>query len=259
MINSASCSLSKLAIVDPDGSRIAGFSCSRLACRNPVDSRVRLSFPVRSPTKCACSLGSASTVGSLQRQVQLLESGCDRDQSSRPRSNPLPDRWMEDCVFDIVRNVKEAPVLHLLYDSKGRTVRTQTQSVPEGKGCAADRWKEMKDSVAETSPDGVILVRHLDEKAVGGCWMADFSEELASSPASRLEEEEGNGSGTDMWGVLVLGRGVAKSACYILETTSVASTYGTCTRFCLTKAKCFGPSWQEQMQRSWLLGSDSQN
>lgn len=193
---------------------------------------------------------------SVKHDQGINLASCNVDQQS-----PSPDRWMEYCICDIVRNLNEAPFLHMLFDSKDSSagVTFQRQRVAESHNSSIeDKWKEVKDSVSKASPDGVILVHHLDDEAMEGCCLRDGSFQACMKSSNT----EGNRSkkcsrGTNLWGVLVLGKCIARSACYILKTTSVASSFGTCTQFCLTKAKCFGPSWHDQVQTNWLLNTES--
>ena len=64
---------------------------------------------------------------------------------------------------------------------------------------------------------------------------------------------QGEGAETSVWGVLVQARGVPANACYLVKTTRVVSSAGMCTRFCLTRAKCFGPSPGYQLRNAWLV------
>ncbi|MCO5547610.1 hypothetical protein L7F22_001061 [Adiantum nelumboides] len=220
-----------------------------------LPSRQRLVARLTLTQKATCS----QAILPLLRQEQPMGADyCDVEQQLSS-----PDRWVENCVCDIVRNINEAPFLHMLFDFKDSTsgVKSQRQRVLESENLSIeDNWREVKDSVKNASPDGVILVHHLDDKVMEGCCMRD---ELSTGRmnGSILEERKGTkcSKSTNLWGVLVLGKTVAKSACYILKTTSVASSFGTCTQFCLTKAKCFGPSWHDQIQNCWLLSSESSN
>lgn len=173
-----------------------------------------------------------------------------------------PDRWVEDCVYDIVRNINEAPFMHMLFDPADRRSSVTTQRrrvVGSDDWSVEDKWKEVRDSVTTASPDGVILVHHLGDDDMQGCCLRDGSFP-ACMKVKDLESSKMKGCcspPTNLWGVLVLGKSVARSACYILKTTSVASSSGTCTQFCLTKAQCFGPAWNDQLQNSWLLNTES--
>eukprot|EP00250_Pteridium_aquilinum_P016773 c23285_g7_i2 orf=182-973(+) len=190
-------------------------------------------------------------IAPLSKHEQHINlNSCNADQQTSS-----PDRWMEDCVCDIVRNIDEAPFLHMLFDSKDSSaaVTSQRQRVVDTADLSIEeKWKEVKDCVSKASPDGVILVHHLDDEIMEGCCLQDsmFPDAIRSS---RNKERC---TSTDLWGVLVLGKKITSSACYILKTTSVASSFGTCTQFCLTKAKCFGPCWHEQVQTSWLLNTE---
>ncbi|KAH7429188.1 hypothetical protein KP509_09G034600 [Ceratopteris richardii] len=176
------------------------------------------------------------------------------------RNLSLPDRWMEECVCDIVKNINEAPSLHMLYNVEdGKSaVRSWKQKVEGSPGISTDdKWKEVRDLIKSSSPDGVILVQHLDDETVKRCCLGDGLS-LHSREDSSDEESSKCCQSTNLWGLLVAGKDVTKIACYILKTTSVSSSYGSCIQFCLTKAKCFGPSWHEQLQSCWLVSTNEE-
>ncbi|KAH7285413.1 hypothetical protein KP509_33G027100 [Ceratopteris richardii] len=102
-----------------------------------------------------------------------------------------------------------------------------------------EKWREVRDHIKDASPDGVILVQKLDD-------------EVKDSNGRNSENSLNGSQNTNLWGLLVLGRDITNIACYILKTTCVSSSIGTCTQYCLTKAKCFGASCYDQIQNCWL-------
>ena len=160
----------------------------------------------------------------------------------------------------------------MLFDSNGNKTTELSQrhrvnlSAEDDLTSADETWKGVKDCVSKAAPDGMILVHHLDDESILdhgfhlGSSILDKAKVQTNSDNTETKqryESSGNSSGkTDFWGILVLGKTITRSACYILKTTSVASSFGTITGFCLTKAKCFGPSWHDQMQNSWLLDAE---
>ncbi|KAL3837821.1 hypothetical protein ACJIZ3_022412 [Penstemon smallii] len=130
---------------------------------------------------------------------------------------------MQDSVADIVKNLKQAPLLVHVY-SENERVKLKTE-----KACL-DEWKNQEPK----SPDGLIFVKELDQENVVNC-------------------EEGVDRA---WGVIVQGKGVdCGPACYMLKTNCVFAGMGLgfCTHFCLMRVKNFRDSAFEQFKDSWLL------
>lgn len=162
-------------------------------------------------------------------------------------------RWVEEAVHDIVKNIQEAPFLQYVFDSKGRLGTSQRQKISQDVFDNAEYWPPILESLSKAAPDGVILVQKLEP----GCsstsclaeafqWADDEEMVCPLLPYQRAAE-------TNVWGVLVQARAVHANACYLLKTTRVPSSAGICTRYCLTRAKCFGPSHFEQLEKAWLL------
>ena len=80
------------------------------------------------------------------------------------------------CLFlyfpQIVRNINEAPFLHMLFDSDGNKTTELSQrhrvnpSAEDDLTSADETWKGMKDCVNKAAPDGMILVHHLDDESI---------------------------------------------------------------------------------------------
>lgn len=153
------------------------------------------------------------------------------------------DRWMRDSVVEIVKNLKEAPLLVQVFTKrKGETVTLATE-----KELVVGDWETVKErwETGETPlPEGVIFVEELggDEAEDGG-------------ESGRKERT------TKVWGVVVQGKGVGcDPVCYLLKTSRVGSGPGTgmgvfSTHFCLVRVKSFRETAQSQLKNSWLLQS----
>ncbi|KAF8387999.1 hypothetical protein HHK36_026665 [Tetracentron sinense] len=155
------------------------------------------------------------------------------------------DDWIRDSVVEIVRNIEEAPFLvHIYSKDRSESSATTTTRLEREKAGAESwpligkRWTEGK-----STPDGIILVEELkdEENRVG----ADQDKCNCNNNSHQLHS-------TKAWGILIQGKGVACSACYILKTCRVHSSLGFCTHFCLVKAKCFGDTTELQLKKSWL-------
>jgi hypothetical protein len=167
------------------------------------------------------------------------------------------DCWVEDAVFEIVKNVDQAPFLQFVFETNNSSSkRSKQQQVSQEVFEKPECWLQLRDSLSRVSapPDGVIFVQRLD---VTSCCLEE-EEDPAAATAFGNDRRwrcplELNGSCTNMWGVVVQAQSASASACYILKTTKVCSSAGLCTQFCLTRAKCFGPSIAAQLERVWLL------
>ncbi|PKA54632.1 hypothetical protein AXF42_Ash000467 [Apostasia shenzhenica] len=188
-----------------------------------------------------------------------------REKGGRERRDPISpqklDEWMRESVGEIVRNIGEAPFLVNIFSGIGgsidgegptpvspahssRLILEREAAIPGSWPWIKKRWEE-DDQV----PDGIILVEDLglDEEA----------EESVKVVASACNEErDGGGSGgrrcVRTWGLVIQGRGMDCSACYILNTCRVRSSVGYCTHFCLVRAKCFGEPVAVQFKQAWL-------
>ncbi|ESW08419.1 hypothetical protein PHAVU_009G044100 [Phaseolus vulgaris] len=147
------------------------------------------------------------------------------------------DRWMKESVVDIVKNLREAPLLVQVYPKLGAAATTTEKRVlVEDWPAVKERWEKGESPM----PEGVIFV-----------------EELEGDDA-----EEGSGERTTRaWGVVVQGKGVGCGpVCYLLKTCRVGSGpgngMGVCsTHFCLVKVKDLRERVQSQLKNCWLLQS----
>lgn len=160
------------------------------------------------------------------------------------------DEWMRESVVEIVKNLKEAPLLVQVYTNKRKSserepstaTSTEKKVVVEDWPAAKERWE-----AGETPlPEGVIFVEEL-----GG-------DEEAENDGGRKERT------TKVWGIVVQGKGVGCGpVCYLLKTSRVGSGsglgMGICsTHFCLMRVKSFRETVQSQLKNCWLLESQWQ-
>jgi len=173
-------------------------------------------------------------------------------------------------MWQIVRNIQEAPFLQYVFDSKGSLGRSRRQKISEDALKDANSWSPIRDSLSQVDPDAVILVQRMEVPSGGGrrsssaCCLPEpfqLTNDVQEGDEEGDEEREervcrvlqAEGAETNVWGVLVQARGVHTNACYLLQTTRVSSSAGTCTRYCLTRAQCCGASHIDQLENAWLL------
>ncbi|KAJ9176009.1 hypothetical protein P3X46_014503 [Hevea brasiliensis] len=148
------------------------------------------------------------------------------------------DEWMKNSVVEIVKNLREAPLLVQIYD-KGETTTLKTEKAVEEQTwpLVMRKWEKREAPL----PEGVIFVEQLEK---------DEKEEVEG-------EGEGEGEGmTRAWGIVVQGKGVdCGPVCYLLKTSRAGSSgLGVCcTHFCLMRVKNFRESARSQLKNCWLL------
>lgn len=157
------------------------------------------------------------------------------------------EEWMRDSVMEIVKHIQEAPFLHYVFDRKSPLASLNKQRGYADMFGKVDSWVNIRNSLRDISPDAVILVQKLNQDT-----FSESEEEngICHGNASQSSDQQGR---TAIWGLLIQGRSVGVSACYVLKTTQIVSANGYCTSFCLTRAKCFGPTPHIQLTNSWLL------
>ncbi|KAF8102048.1 hypothetical protein N665_0201s0337 [Sinapis alba] len=149
------------------------------------------------------------------------------------------EQWLRDSVVEIVKNLRESPLLvHLYAEANGGLSTTAKNPEAEDWKTMVGRWGRGE----ERTPEGVIFVEKLTEGEV------DDHDELNNGGAC------GEGS-TSAWGIVAQGRGTdCGPVCYLLKTTRVGSGMGTvCTHFCLVKVKSFRETALSQLNNSWLV------
>lgn len=174
---------------------------------------------------------------------------CDH-QYDGPGSSAL-ERWLEGYVTEIVRHLPDAPFLQLV-PKYSNDMQGERQKVLEELFEEPENWQSVKQCLLDKAPDGMILVHRLDHESLSECCMNDVDAAKAASRSS-VESLQVDGHSTDVWGLLVHGCATRRNACYILKTTQVSSSSGIVTHFCVSRAKCFGPSLKSQLESAWLL------
>uniref|UniRef100_A0A1J3DVL4 DUF7804 domain-containing protein n=1 Tax=Noccaea caerulescens TaxID=107243 RepID=A0A1J3DVL4_NOCCA len=155
------------------------------------------------------------------------------------------DEWLRDSVVEIVKNLRESPLLvHLYAEANGALTTTATSPEAEDWPALEGRW----DRGEERTPEGVILVEKLADDDVA-------DEELEGDENYDGCNGGACGESTSAWGIVAQGRGTDCSpVCYLLKTTRVGSGIGTvCTHFCLVKVKSFRETAVSQLNNSWLV------
>lgn len=150
---------------------------------------------------------------------------------------------IHESVDEIVRNIGKAPFLMLVFLDEGGRIESESESnsrwrlcssssplILEREAATAESWQRIKKRWEQDScvPDGVILVEELE---------------------GEKEKEEGD---SRRWGVVIEGRGMDFSACFILKTSRVRSSMGYCTHYSLVRAQCFGDPVGVQLLNAWL-------
>lgn len=157
----------------------------------------------------------------------------DRTSIESPRVSEKLDEWMRISVTEIVKNIKQAPLLVQIYADG---------EVETKKAMAEKDWPNVVEH-RSSSLEGVILVEELQEN----------TDPVYSDV--KFEEEDG----TRAFGVLIQGKikGVdqCKSTCYLLKTSTVngGDMGHFCTHFCLMKVQSFHENAFSQFNNCWLL------
>ncbi|KAI3817868.1 hypothetical protein L1987_11668 [Smallanthus sonchifolius] len=212
-------------------------SIPKLAVKPPL-SRISAAATVTA-TASAANVSdhpvSRSASSAIEANVDIVptEAFVDDEEYDRTYDNlgvsDMIDEWMRNSVTEIVKNIRQAPLLVQIYANG--VVKTE-------KAVAAEDWPNVV-SERPSSPDGIILVEELRDKT-----------DLSDSG----DEEEGRKA----FGVVIQGRfkgrDRCKSACYLLKTCSVNGGMGRfCTHFCLMKVHSFSKSASSQLNDCWLL------
>ncbi|KAG2258125.1 hypothetical protein Bca4012_021552 [Brassica carinata] len=180
---------------------------------------------------------SWANIGKLSMTVADMEPvKLERKRGGAVVSREKVEEWLRASVVEIVKNLRESPLLVHLYAEANGGLSTTAAANPE-----AEDWKEMVGRWGrgeDRTPEGVIFVEKLKDDEVGD-----------------RDDHDGCGEGTSAWGIVAQGRGTdCGPVCYLLKTTRVGSGMGTvCTHFCLVKVKSFRETALSQLNNSWLV------
>lgn len=160
-----------------------------------------------------------------------------RKQEQSVSSENVIDKWMKDSVVEIVKNLRETPLLvHVYSDSgSGDSTRLKTEkAVPDDWPLMKSKWEDGTTPL----PEGVIFVEQLKE-------------------VDAADDSGGESEITRAWGILVQAKGEGCGpACYLLKTSRAGAGSGLglcCTHFCLVKVKSFRETAEAQFKNCWLL------
>lgn len=166
-----------------------------------------------------------------------------RKQERSVSNENLIDKWMKDSVVEIVKNLRETPLLVHVYSDNGDgdSTRLKTEkAVPDDWPLVKSKWEDGTTPL----PEGVIFVEQLKEE--------DAEEESGAAVDFGRESEI-----TRAWGVVVQAKGEnCGPACYLLKTSRAGPGSGLglcCTHFCLVKVKSFRETAEAQFKNCWLL------
>lgn len=206
------------------------------SCVVPVNNR-RNCFEIGKVSMTMADLGPTPAV-----KIEKTNIG-ERKRGGSVVSREKLDEWLRDSVVEIVKNLRESPLLvHLYAEANGGLTTTATSPEAEDWPAMERKWGRGE----ERTPEGVIFVEKLADDDV-----AD------RDPNSEGDDDYGGacGEGTSAWGIVAQGRGTdCGPVCYLLKTTRVGSGMGTvCTHFCLVKVKSFRETAVSQLNNSWLV------
>ncbi len=201
-----------------------------------------------------CAVASAATATAwrgLENRRNLEPYGKNRrgGANNAVEAQERLDEWMRESVVEIVKNLKEAPLLVQVYTKRKNCEGETATSLSTEKKVVVEDWPAVKErwEAGETPlPEGVIFVEEL-----GG----DEAAENGGDDGGRKERT------TKVWGIVVQGKGVGcDPICYLLKTSRVGSGpgpgMGLCsTHFCLVRVKSFRETVQSQLKNCWLLQS----
>lgn len=186
----------------------------------------------------------------------------DDQQKEKAISSRNIDEWMKASMVDIVKNLKQAPLLVHVYanheDDGGGQERLRTPPrMIKTERAMSERWPMMKsewESGRTRTPDGLIFVQELRDELEDINQDSYLNENVCANPGDLAEDSEE--VLTKSWGVLVQGKGIEFGpACYLLKTSRVRAARGMdlfCTHFCLVRVKNFRESAMKQFRSCWL-------
>ncbi|KAF4364453.1 uncharacterized protein LOC115699425 [Cannabis sativa] len=198
----------------------------------PVSLTIRNDAKRKSGKKSTMTIEKSRSIHPLDLENGWNRSGSDMGSVACEKL----DEWMRDSVVEIVKYLREAPLIVHVYN-KGRNDGVETEMVMEKTASAGD-WAVAKgkwETGDAPSPEGLIFVEELGH-------------------GSNESEKEV----TREWGVVLQGKGPkCPPACYLLKTSSVGSGSGCglglgCTHFCLVRVNSFRETAETQLRNCWL-------
>ncbi|XP_069154711.1 uncharacterized protein [Solanum lycopersicum] len=164
--------------------------------------------------------------------------------------NDIIDDWMNASMVDIVKNLKQAPLLVHIYANEEEVEDDDRESSRiwiKTERALFENWAMMKnewESGRTRTPDGLIFVEELRDD--------EYNEDLELDLDSDSDEVL-----MKSWGVMVQGNGIDQSGavCYLLKTSRVRAGRGMdlfCTHFCLVRVQNFRGSALKQFKSCWL-------
>lgn len=225
------------------------------ACRLPlIPSKKKFMIDVPSVCSNQKSHDPSRKLQARSMLISSLSAPADRFSPPPPTGEKL-DQWMKQSIIEIVNHIQDAPFVHYVFDKKsplpGRWQKVPAIYISREGGRAEESWGILRNYIANICPDAMIYVQKLNSECKCKYCSAHGYSRRGSGEG---EQEEGS---TDMWGLIIQGRGGGVSCCasYILKTTRFVSANGCWTQFSLVKAKCFGECPCTQFIRSWLFQS----
>ncbi|KAL1191474.1 hypothetical protein V5N11_002300 [Cardamine amara subsp. amara] len=181
---------------------------ARSSCMVPVTNRRKL-----------CEIGKISMTmddlvsPSTAVKIDRTNIG-DRKRGESVVSREKLDVWLRDSVVEIVKNLRESPLLvHLYAEANGGLTTTATNPEAEDWPAMEGRW----DRGEERTPEGVIFVEKLADGDVA-------DREGDDDDYDEINDGGARGEGTSAWGIVAQGRGTdCGPVCYLLKTTRVRS------------------------------------
>lgn len=204
-----------------------------------------------------------------------LESGWNRSGSTEPVVYEKLDEWMRESVVEIVKNLREAPLLVHVYDNEVEEAEARNDGVESRmvmeKAAAEEGWAAAKgkwETGEAPLPQGLIFVEELGAAESKRHEEAQNDNVKDVAAESKRHEEEPNDDVKDgvtrAWGVVIQGKGSeCPPACYLLKTSTAGSGSGCglglgCTHFCLVRVNSFRETADSQLRNCWLLQAQAQ-
>lgn len=231
-------------------------SCSRISISR---SRANLSLIGRVfETRNCCKKNYHGPLKKLQTRSIIASSlSASEHTFTPPATAEKLDQWMKQSIIEIVKHIQDAPFLHYVFDIEQSPSARRWQKVPASTNYISqeqeqeqeqeESWGILRNCITRICPDGMIYVQKLNSECK--------CENCNTAIARRGSESELEQSSTELWGLVIQGRGGGFSGCssYILKTTQIVSPNGCWTQFSLVRAKCFCECPSTQFIRSWLF------